>query len=84
MLVAIVFHAYFDVDVEQSLGDRQLYVSDKVSAFVDRVIAKIGFEKWALRRRTNRLNQELNRRITYQDVYKLLKRYVVYRHNIIL
>eukprot|EP00102_Acyrthosiphon_pisum_P011655 XP_008180466.2 PREDICTED: polycystin-2-like isoform X2 [Acyrthosiphon pisum] len=74
MLVAIVFHAYFDVDVEQSLGDRQSYVSDKVSAFVDRVLAWMGFDKWAGRRRTDRLNNELDRRVTYQDVYKILKR----------
>jgi len=84
MLVAIVFHAYFDVDIEQSLGDRQPYVSDKVSAFVDRALAKMGFEKWSEQRRTDRLNEELNRRVTYQDVYKILKRYVVHRHNIIL
>ncbi|XP_050055561.1 polycystin-2-like [Aphis gossypii] len=74
MLVAIVFHAYFDVDVEQSLEGRQPYVSDKVSAFVDRIIAKIGFNKWAEKRRSDRLKDELDRRITYQDVYKTLKR----------
>jgi len=77
MLVAIVFHAYFDVDVEQLLGDRQQYVSDKVSAFVDRVLVWMGLDKWAGRRRTDRLNNELDRRVTYQDVYKILKRYMV-------
>jgi hypothetical protein len=74
MLVAIVFHAYFDVDVEQSLEGRQPYVSDKVSAFVDRVLTKIGFNKWAARRRSDRLKDELDRRITYQNIYKTLKR----------
>ncbi|XP_060854268.1 polycystin-2 isoform X1 [Rhopalosiphum padi] len=74
MLVAIVFHAYFDVDVEQSLEGQQPYVSDKISAFVDRVLTKIGFKKWAARRRSDRLKNELDRRITYQNVYKTLKR----------
>lgn len=77
MLVAIVFHAYFDVDVEQSLGDQQPYVSDKVSEFVDRLLLWMSFDKWAGRRRTDRLNSELDRRVTYQDVYKILKRYMV-------
>jgi len=83
MLVAIVFHAYFDVDVEQLLGDRQSYVSDKVSEFVDHALTRMGFVKWVARRHTDRLKDELDRRVTYQDVYKILKRYMRYNNYII-
>lgn len=73
--MAIVFHAYFDVDVEELLGGRKHYVSDVVMDFIEKTLMKIGFQKWAADHRANRLNRE-NDRITYQDVYKILKRYV--------
>lgn len=74
MLVAVVFHAYFDVHVEELLTDRKPYVCDKVSAFVDDALLRMGFRKWSLRRREDRIKAELDSRIAYQDVYKTLKR----------
>lgn len=74
MLVAIVFHAYFDVDIEELLNDRKLYVCDKINVFVGNVLKKMGLEKWVLKRQDNRLKAELDRHITYQDAYKILKR----------
>lgn len=74
MLVAIVFHAYFDVDVDELLSKRKPYVCDKINVFVDKVLQKIGFRKWSLKRQNNRLKAELDHYITYQDMYKVLKR----------
>lgn len=74
MLVAIVFHAYYDVNVEELLSERKLYVCDKVAIFVDTLLQKIRLKNWAARRQNNRLIDKLNEHITYQDVYKILKR----------
>lgn len=74
MLVAIVFHAYFDVDVEELLKERKLYVCDKVSLLVDKVIKLLGFDDWVTLRENQRLKSELNHSIAYQDIYKILKR----------
>lgn len=74
MLVAIVFHAYFDIDVEVLLAEKKLYVCDKLSIFIDTILDRLGFKKLCTRRQQNRLQSELDRRIPYQDVYKILKR----------
>lgn len=76
MLLAIVFHAYFDVDIEELLSERKHYVCDKVSVFVDQVLVRVGFNKKAEKRKNKRLHNELGH-ITYQDIYKILKRYGV-------
>lgn len=73
MLVAIVFHAYFDVDVEELLRERRPYVCDKVSIFVINLLQKIGLKTWSIRLQNN---DESSQRIAYQDVYKILKQYI--------
>ncbi|XP_025414980.1 polycystin-2-like isoform X2 [Sipha flava] len=74
MLVAIVFHAYFDVDVEELLAERKVYVFDKISEFVDHMLLRVGLKEWSTKRKNDRLKSELDQHITYQDIYKILKR----------
>lgn len=75
MLVAIVFHAYFEVDIEELLAERKVYVFDKVSEFLDRMLLQLGLNSWLTKRQNDRLKSELDQHMTYQDVYKILKRY---------
>lgn len=75
MLVAVSFHAYFDVDVEESLSERKLYVYDKVSASVVNALVWIGFKESAAKNNELKMN-DVDRHIAYQEVYKLLKRCV--------
>ncbi|XP_050444464.1 polycystic kidney disease 2-like 1 protein isoform X2 [Adelges cooleyi] len=62
MLVAIAFHAYFDVDIEELIGDRKHYVWDKVVAFFNRLFKRRDMAKTELEY------------MSYEDVYKLLRR----------
>lgn len=65
-----MFHAYFDVDVEELLNGRKLYPCDRFWALVNKGLQRFGLkdfpEKW---RKT-----EKDEHITYQDAYKILKR----------
>lgn len=71
-----MFHAYFDVDVEELLAERKVYVCDKISEFVYRVLLpRVGLKDWSAKRQNDRLKSKLDEHITYQDVYKTLKRY---------
>lgn len=74
MLVAIVFHGYFDVNIEELLGDRKRYVCDSVSTYLETALRRIGLQKWAAERQEKRLDDQLQEQITYVDVYKTLKR----------
>ncbi|VVC36763.1 Polycystic kidney disease type 2 protein,Polycystin cation channel, PKD1/PKD2 [Cinara cedri] len=74
MLVAIVFHGYFDVNVEELLGDRKRYVCDSVSTYLEKALERIGLRKWVERRQEKKFNDQLQGQMTYEDVYKTLKR----------
>lgn len=74
MLVAIVFHTYFDVDIEIILDDRKQYVCDKISISIENTLLKLGLKKIASWCRQKRLQREQGRLVPYVDVYKILKR----------
>lgn len=74
MLVAIVFHAYFDVDIEILLDERKLYVCDKFSIYIEKTLQMLGLTKMAVRHRQKRLQSEQGLYVPYVDVYKILKR----------
>lgn len=76
MLVAIVFHAYFDVDIEIILDDRKQYVYDKFSIYMENMLQRLGLKKIAAWYRQNRLQREQGHLIPYVDIYKTLKRQV--------
>lgn len=75
MLVAIVFHGYFDVNIEELLGDRKRYACDSFSTYLEAVLGRVGLKNWADQRREKRSDDQLQDRMTYEDVYKTLKRY---------
>lgn len=75
--MAMVFHTYFDVDVETLLDGRKLYMFDIIAIHIDNILDKMSFNKYADRRREERLQRELDGYYSYQEVYKTLKRQVM-------
>ncbi|XP_050527433.1 polycystic kidney disease 2-like 2 protein isoform X2 [Daktulosphaira vitifoliae] len=73
MLMAIVFHAYFDVDIEEMIGKRKIYVLDKLSLYTEPILRKLDLIKLENGHTHYKAEDELNE-ISYQDFYKILKR----------
>ncbi|XP_050428764.1 uncharacterized protein LOC126838412 [Adelges cooleyi] len=73
MLVAIAFHAYFDVNIEELIADRKQYVWDKVFTCLGGIFNHLGLNKWANKKPLEKV-QEKPGYINYEDVYKLLRR----------
>ncbi|XP_050430884.1 polycystin-2-like [Adelges cooleyi] len=71
MLVAIVSHAYLNLDVEELIGDRKHFVWDQ--AREDGLLRRIGFGKWAEKRKDDRMKYKHNY-ISYREARSLLKR----------
>lgn len=73
MLVIIVFHGYFFVEIQTKW---KVDSYDKVSLFMENKLQQMGLNKLATWLRSSRLKrQPLNDQIIYQDLYQMLKRY---------
>lgn len=74
MLVMIVFHGYFFVDIQTKWKVGRY---DKISVFIESKSQQIGLNKLATWLRSNRLKRNVQSNpITYQNLYNMLKRYV--------
>lgn len=72
MLLMISLHAYFTVNAEELLGDRKIYVCDKVAVFGEGVLQRVGLRKWAKGVRNDRFNRRLQDGRTVQQFEDLL------------
>lgn len=77
MQIAIVFHAYFDVDVEEMVEKHNLYVSDKLFSLIEPILRIFGVNKLKNDRILSQLKEDEFDEISYQDLYKILKRLVL-------
>ncbi|XP_050543425.1 polycystin-2-like [Daktulosphaira vitifoliae] len=74
MLVAMVFHVYYNLDFEVIIGNRKYFVWDIVIEKIDYIFEKCKLKNWIRKRKQKRFKNELKHYISYLDVVQILKR----------